>query len=224
MTDQNQLDALIAHIQQQRATADRDTIRQQLLAAGAPQPLVDQALAQVYGSEPVTTPATTVITSSPPAFESVSVDRIRAYLEQHKQTYTREALRERLIQDGHNPQAVDLAIAQAYGFQVSNTTPAPPQTNRTQFILTIAGVFLFNYIVWTILLVVGLNNSDSVLTIGLWAVPIMLIVEGMAAAVLRGRNRTLSRGLSWGIGLTVLPLVTLGLLFGICLAILGGLY
>lgn len=215
MTDQNQLDALIARIQEQRATTDRDTIRQQLLAAGAPPPLVDQALAQVYGSEPVTTPAT----SSPPAFESVSVDRIRAYLEQHKQTYTREALRERLIQDGHNPQAIDLAIAQAYGFQVS-TTPAPPETNRTQFILTIVGVFFFNYIVWAILFALTIETNAA----GLWAIPVMLIVEGIAAAALRRRNRTLSRGLSWGIGLTVLPLVTLALLFGICLAILGGLY
>ncbi|HEY0603086.1 MAG TPA: hypothetical protein VGD58_09255 [Herpetosiphonaceae bacterium] len=219
MTDQNQLDALVAHIQRQRATMDRDTIRQRLLDAGAPPQLVDQALDQVYGSAPIAG----ATTSGPPAFESVSVDRIRAYLEQHKQTYTREALRDRLIQDGHNPQAVDLAIAQAYGFQVSSTT-APPETNRTRFVLTIVGVFLLNYIIWTILFVVGINNSEIGFAIVLWAVPIMLLVEGMAATVLRRRDRTLSRGLSWGIGLTVLPLVTLGLLFGICLAVLGGLY
>lgn len=215
MTDQNQLDTLIARIQEVRPTTDRDTIRQRLLAAGAPTQLVDQALAQVYEAQPITA----ATTSEPPAFESVSVDRIRAYLEQHKQTYTREALRSRLIEDGHNPQAVDLAIAQAYGFQVSSTSP-PPGVNRTRLILTIAGVFLFNYVVWAILIALTINSSAA----GFWAVPALLILEGIAAAALRRRDRTLSRGLTWGIGLTVLPLVTLALLFGICLAILGGLY
>lgn len=217
MTDQNQLDALVARIQEQRATTDRDTIRRQLLAAGAPPPLVDQALTQVYGSAPIADAATT---SGPPAFESVSVDRIRAYLEQHKQTYTREALRDRLIEDGHNPQAVDLAIAQAYGFQLSSTS-RPPEMDRTRFILMIAGVFLFNYIFWGIivaLIIVGQNP------VWLWAIPVMLVLEGVAAAVLRPRNRSLSRSLALGIGISLLPLVTLGLLFGICLAILGGLY
>lgn len=215
MTDQNQLDALIARIQEQRATTDRDTIRQQLLASGALPPLVDQALAQVFGSQPVTAPTT----SSPPAFQSVSVDQIRAYLEQHKQTYTQEALRRQLIEDGHNPQTVDLAIAQAYGFQV-RSTPAPPEENRRRFVLTIVGVFLFNYIVWAILIAVTLNTSLG----GLLAVPVMLILEGIASAGLRRRDPTLSRGLSWGVGLSVLPIATLALLFGICVAILGGLY
>jgi hypothetical protein len=217
MTDQNQLDALIARIQQQRATTDRDTIRRQLLTAGAPPQLVDQALTQVYGSAPI---ADAVTTSGPPAFESVSVDRIRAYLEQHKQTYTREALRERLIEDGHNPQAVDLAIAQAYGFQLSNTA-APPEMDRTRFILTIAGVFLFNYIFWGIIVALVIVGQSPA---WLWAIPAMLVLEGVTAAVLRPRNRSLSRSLALGIGVSLLPLVTLGLLFGICLAILGGLY
>lgn len=217
MTDQNQLDALVARIQQQRTTTDRDTIRQQLLTAGAPPQLVDQALTQVYGSPPI---ADAVTTSGPPAFESVSVDRIRAYLEQHKQTYTREALRERLIEDGHNPQAVDLAIAQAYGFQLSST-PAPPEMDRTRFILVIAGVFLFNYIFWGIIVALVIVGQSPA---WLWAIPVMLVLEGVAAAVLRPRNRSLSRSLALGIGVSLLPLVTLGLLFGICLAILGGLY
>ncbi|HEY0603010.1 MAG TPA: hypothetical protein VGD58_08860, partial [Herpetosiphonaceae bacterium] len=99
-------------------------------------------------------------------------------------------------------------------------TAAPPETNRTRFILTIVGVFLFNYIVWAILIALTINESAA----GFWAVPVLLILEGVAAAVLRGRDRALARGLAWGIGLTVLPLVTLALLFGICLAILGGLY
>lgn len=221
MTDQNQLDALIARIQEVRATTDRDTIRQRLLAAGAPPQLIDQALAHVYDAQPIAVGTT----SEPPAFESVSVERIRAYLEQHKQTYTREALRSRLIEDGHNPQAVDLAIAQAYGFQVSSMSP-PPGVNRTRFILTIAGVFLFNYIIWAILIALDMNGSAGIGASGasFWAVPGLLILEGIAAAALRRRDRTLSRGLAWGVGLTVLPLITLALLFGICLAIVGGLY
>ena len=47
--------------------------------------------------------------------EPEEVARIRAYLEQHRATYDREALRRKLVAEGSTPEAVDQAMTEAYG-------------------------------------------------------------------------------------------------------------
>ena len=214
MTNQPQLDALIAQIEQQRQSVDRETIRQQLIQSGAAPQLIEQALAQVYGAAPYA-PGSNL--QAPGQHESVP--RIRAYLEQHKQTYTRAALQRKLLEDGHNPQAVDLALAQAYGFEVT-TTGAPPPPSRTQtVILTALGVFMLNYVLWGL---IAALTIDSRFGLGLGLIVGSVVAEVVAAVALRSRNRAVSRGLAWGIALSLLPVAALALLFGICLALIGG--
>jgi hypothetical protein len=213
MTNQPQLDALIARIEQQRQSVDRETIRQQLIQSGAEAQLVEQALSQVYGPRPYA-PLPNLQTAS----QADSVARIRAYLEQHKQTYTREALQRKLLEDGHNPQAVDLALAQAYGFQVAAGS-APPQSQIKTVILTALGLFVLNYVVWAIIAALTIDSSFG---LGLSLIAGSVLLEVAAAVALRSRNRGVSRGLAWGIAMSLLPIVALALLFGICLALIGG--
>lgn len=214
MTNQPQLDALIAWIEQQRGSVDHETIRQQLIQSGTAPQLVDQALAQVYGAAPYA-PLPQLQTAARPD----SVARIRAYLEQHKQTYTREALQRKLLEDGHDPQAVDLALAQAYGFEVAATGAPPPQSRTQTIVLTALGIFVLNYVLWAL---ISALTIDSNFETGLALIAGMVAVEVAAAVALRSRNRAVSRGLAWGIALSLLPVVALALLFGICLALIGG--
>jgi hypothetical protein len=205
---------LIAYVRQQQPN-DRATIRQQMIVAGHPPELIEQALERVYGAAPVSNSQL----EQRPVAQAVSVERMRAYLEQHKQTYTQEALRRKLIEDGHNPETVDLAIAQAYGFQVSGTPPLPEYDRRTVALIS-AGVFLFNYAVWTVAVIFTVQGSGP----GFGVIPALLIPETVAAVVLRRRNLSVARGLAWGIGVSLLPIILLALLFGICLVVIGGLY
>ncbi len=152
--------------------------------------------------------------------EQDQVARIRAYLEQHRQTYDRDTLRNKLLSDGHDRQAVDLAVAQVYGFDVP-PSPTPPQklpASNLKFILAIVGIFLFNYL--ALPLIVGFLTQtlgDSLILLGVAA----LALEIVAGFALRRRDPQLARGIRWGLVATAVPLVGLALLFGACLAVLG---
>jgi len=148
------------------------------------------------------------------------IARIRAYLKEHGATYERDALRTRLIADGHAPETVDLAIAQEYGFTV--TGAAPPPATRNRVILVAAGVFLVNFLVLPLVIGllaqqvnVGAIGSFLIGSTGL--VVLALVVESVAAAITRRRDPVLSRGLTWGVLLTLLPIVGGVLLVGVCI-------
>ena len=76
--------------------------------------------------------------------DSQQVARIRDYLEQHRQTYDRDALRQQLLADGHPAEAVDLAIAQVYGVQVTGPVQQPARDTRAKLALVILGTLLVN--------------------------------------------------------------------------------
>ncbi|HEX6293199.1 MAG TPA: hypothetical protein VFZ66_28715 [Herpetosiphonaceae bacterium] len=217
MTNQPQLDALIGYIQQHRQSADRAAIRQRLLQDGADPQLVEQALAQVYGAEPAAQP---IAPDSQAADQPDSVERITAYLEQHRQTYTQEALRQKLLADGHEPQAVDLAAAQVYGFAV-RPSGKPEVSDRRTVVLTALGLFVLNYVVWMALGLISFNVAPIEI---LWLIPTLVVLEIAAAVAARTRSRAVARGLAWGIAISMLPVVALALFFGICLAIIYSSY
>lgn len=151
--------------------------------------------------------------------DSEQLARLRAYLEQHRATYTQEALRKQLLADGQPAQQVDLAIAQVYGFAVPGTTAAPaPPAQTTRIILIAAATFLVNYLGIPLLLwgLAQIRNDAALL---LAFAP--LLVELGAAIGLWRRNRTVARGLAWALAASLLPLGAAVLLFGICLALLG---
>ena len=152
------------------------------------------------------------------------IARIRAYLREHGATYERDALRTRLIADGHAPETVDLAIAQEYGFAVTGAAPSAP-SNRGRIILVAIGVFLVNFVVLP--LVIGLLAQQvnaaafgNFLIGSIGLVVLALAVESVAAAITRRRDPVLSRGLTWGVLLTLLPVVGSVLLLGICIIVL----
>ncbi len=149
------------------------------------------------------------------------IARIHAYLREHGATYERDALRTRLIDDGHSPETVDLAIAQEYGFAVTGAAPSAP-SNRRRIILVAIGVFLVNFVVLP--LVIGLLAQQvnaaafgNFLIGSIGLVVLALAVESVAAVITRRRDPVLSRGLTWGVLLTLLPIVGGVLLVGVCI-------
>jgi hypothetical protein len=158
--------------------------------------------------------------------EREDVARIRTYLEEHRATYTQAALRAKLLEDGHNQEAVDLAMAQVYGFAVPPASPQPAENTRTRVILIAAGTFLANYILLPAIVVAiitvvdqgGAGFGPALASFGI--IPVVLLFEGLAAFLLRGRDRTIARGLGWGVVASLLPLIGLALLFGVCFALI----
>jgi hypothetical protein len=159
--------------------------------------------------------------------------RIRAYLEQHRATYDRAALRAKLLEDGHDAESVDLAMAQVYGFEVTppGSPPSSPPVDdtRKRVILIAVGTFLANYSILPALAigVVGTGNFAGSSFLSAFSVvgvvPLVLLLEGLAVLLLRRRNATWSRGLGWGLVVSLIPLIGLALLFGICVALISTL-
>ena len=226
MSEQSQREALVALIAAQRGKRDRSAIREALIRDGADAALVDQALAQVFDAAP--TPAPTAQVYDAPAEpraperlvvpEPANVERIRAYLEQHRDRYDREALRRQLLTDGQSREAVDLAIAQVFGLQVTAAPNATPvKTGTRTVVLTFLGLTLLNLVAATGLGYIATDADQLALAL----VPGLLLIGLEIAAMVyyRPRNRPRSRGIMWAL-IIALPFVAFGLLLGWCVALL----
>ena len=221
MSEHSQLDALVALITAQRGQYDRATIREQLVRDGADPGLVDQALARVF-DEPHRAAVYDVPAAPIPARvivpEPATVEQIRRYLETHRGTYDREALRQQLIKDGQPREAIDLAFAQVFGLSV---TAAPalaqqPSSNGRIFLIFL-GVTALN-LVLSGGLAYAATLTEQVLVALL---PGILLLGAEIAAMVRyrERNRALSRGIMWAL-IAALPVIAFGLLLGWCVAII----
>lgn len=149
-------------------------------------------------------------------------ERLRQYLEQHRSTYTVDALRKKLIAEGVAPDAVDLAIAQTFpnAYAGPGTAPEAPVSR--------------GWSVLTILLIIGVSaifNAALIFGGGLlmisndvWTIPVILggamIFAGeiIGAVVVSKRNSNVTLGLILGIVATP-PLIIL-ILAGTCFAII----
>jgi hypothetical protein len=151
------------------------------------------------------------------------VARIRAYLEEHRHAYDRDALRQKLLADGHSAEAVDLASAQVYGFQVGTAAAPAPRSNTPGFLSSLLGVLALNFVGLPILLTLLGRITGFGLAINLLIMLLALVGEGVVAGVLWRRNQPVARGLAWGVAGSLAPLLLLLVLFGICLALIGGL-
>ncbi|HSH77239.1 MAG TPA: hypothetical protein VLA19_01755 [Herpetosiphonaceae bacterium] len=119
------------------------------------------------------------------------VARIRAYLDQHRSVYNADALRRKLLADGHERREVDQAMAQVFGAN------ALPLARRPRFYarwarrewITFAGMLLFNGLVLPALVAYAAGYSpygpDALLT----ALYIPLIVVGELVLTGLFRNR-----------------------------------
>jgi hypothetical protein len=164
-----------------------------------------------------------------PMAEHDDAARIRAYLEEHRATYDQAALRAKLLEDGHDVEQIDLAMAQVYGFEVAPASPPPADNSRKSVILIAVGTFLANYSILPVLVIGVLSAGDfgggsflSLFSI-FGVVPLVLLLEGIAVLLLRRRNATWARGLGWGLVVSLIPLIGLAMLFGICVALISTL-
>lgn len=151
------------------------------------------------------------------------VARIRAYLQQHGGTYEQEALRAKLLEDGHDPEAVELALAQTYGFEVAPSSPPAGGNTTTRLLLAITATLLFNYLLLPILVLlllqIGGSSDATFLAGGIVPVLLALVAEIVAAIALRRTRPAVARGIGWGILISLIPVAGLALLFGACVAL-----
>ncbi len=233
MTEDPQLHAIVSYLQTHRATHDRELLQQRLLHAGAPPALVEQALAQVFGSPSTAAqpnPAlpdfthesdrTTAQNPSPPVnstTDPAEVERMRSYLEQHRNIYDREALRRKLLSDGHAPQAIELALAQVYGLTVAAAdAPHDPASSRGPFLVSLFGVLLLNFVAGCTLATIFFNSGLP--TPSIFLMGALIPLEAAMMAYFWRRNRPVARGFMWAL-IGSLPIVAMGLLLGFFIAI-----
>ncbi len=151
-----------------------------------------------------------------------SVARIRAYLERHRSVYNADALRRKLLADGHDRKAVDQAMAQVFGEK------ALPLAQRSRFYtgwerrdwLIFAGILLFNGLVLPALVAYAAGYSpygpDALLT----ALYIPLIVLGELVLTGLVRNRfPIAHPVFWA---SLLYFALAPVSIGACIAIIEG--
>ncbi len=156
------------------------------------------------------------------------LEQIRAYIRQHRATYTLEALRDRLIRDGAPPEAVGRVLVEmTEGPQPPPSSPylgpapsPPPPATRWSF-KTIFGLIVA--VVVANLAGLGLSlwlafSTELELLFYLVAGG-GLVAEVIGVVVFASRNRSVSLGLLLGIVAT--PLVVGLLLLGTCLYIIS---
>ncbi|HSH77960.1 MAG TPA: hypothetical protein VLA19_05430 [Herpetosiphonaceae bacterium] len=154
--------------------------------------------------------------------DSVEVARIRAYLETHLKHYHWEALRDKLIAEGHDPEAVELALTQV---EPARAAIATEHTARTRVatlatVLTVINVVAFGcfmpYV--GVSLVVGPPAADRAARVLWWGLAPILAGQIIALAVLFLRKSPLARPLLSAL----LPSLALALLlFGSCVLASG---
>jgi hypothetical protein len=148
-------------------------------------------------------------------------ERIRAYLEQHRPTYSAEGLRRQLIEAGYHAELVDATIAEVF----RPALPEPAQSNRGCLVVLItAGTVIFNFallIAAVAAAISGLYDSSSgtaILALIAGVVVVAVALEVIGYIVLRRRGQWTARPLGWGIATSLVSLLALALLFGLCIA------
>lgn len=150
------------------------------------------------------------------------VARIRVYLERYRDVYNVDALRRKLLADGHNRRAVDAAVAEIFGQN------ALPLARRERFFarwerqdwLIFWGALLFNLLVLPAILAAtsrGTFSSGQALVNALLT-PLIVLGELVLAGVIRRRFPAL-HGVFWA---SLLYFATFPIALGTCIAIFNG--
>jgi hypothetical protein len=157
--------------------------------------------------------------TQPPPDREAQIRQLLAYLEQHRAEYTLVALRQQLLDAGYPNTLVDEALRRIDGGKASDTG------DRSRLFgciwafvnLTLMGMISYG--------VGAMTNDGSGVAL---ADAALIVVELLAVAALRnspGRERV-SRILLWTVIWTVVISVAMvatgALLFGACMALLGG--
>lgn len=149
--------------------------------------------------------------------DPVEVARIRAYLAQHLTQYHWEALRDKLIREGHDPEAVERALSEIDAVRTATTAA---QTARARVAalapaLTLVNLVLFGCFMPSVSVPVALGHatSERVTKVLWWGLAPILAGQVITIGVLFARRSALARPLLSAL----LPSLALALLlFGGC--------
>ena len=153
------------------------------------------------------------------------IARIRAYVERHRNTYHRDALRRWLIAEGYTAEDVDQVMAEVYADEAENM--AASEKLRSISLSNAVAVLNMVFMCFALYIVVPFFVSepfagDYRLLLGGFILSVLpLVIEGAAAWILRNRNPTVSYGLKWGAILSATWVAFGVLLVGICVATSG---
>ena len=150
------------------------------------------------------------------------LDAIREYVRDNRETFTREAMRERLIRDGATPEAIDLVLdeEQAAAAERAAVPPAPvddeARSRARWTMVAVAAASLFGY-----LLILGAAVISAVAGASAGAF-FAIFVAGIALEVFIAlqfarRGGVTDRKLVTAIALT--PVAVAALLSGACFAV-----
>jgi lipopolysaccharide export LptBFGC system permease protein LptF len=138
---------------------------------------------------------------------------IEAYLREHGQTYTGDALRQQLIAAGHDPTEVDEALRETELARAAQTSQT--QGLRRRFWLWAIGLHVAALAVATVWILLG-STRDFYVGLAIIVLGIVLLI-GLGISGLIGRAL-----LHQGMGVAVVvPLISALLLGGSCMAMAG---
>jgi hypothetical protein len=149
------------------------------------------------------------------------VQQIRAYIEEHRHRYYPEAIRKRLIADGHDPALVDRLLAEAFAPLRAYADPSTAPRKLSwwdhaiivlRIFVVLAGVLIFN----AMLVGACFSSIDaSSAATAVWLVVALVVFVGL---LVYARWREIPLLLVAGLALA--PAIGLALLAGACIAII----
>ncbi len=151
-------------------------------------------------------------------YDDALLARIRDYIAQNRASFTLDALRRKLIEDGVPPDAIDIAIAQLYPDPYRGpaaAAEAKPSTGWTigRVLLTMLGVTLVNLAIAAVGMFASFQLENGV--------PFLVVCGTLLAAEITGaiyfarRNGAVSIGLV--LAIVASPIAAIAILFGICI-------
>jgi heme A synthase len=146
---------------------------------------------------------------------SEAPDPIVEYIRANRTSYTRDAMRDRLIDAGHDPAAVDAALEA----DAKAATARPPsswveQNLRLVTALLVVAAYVGMWIVFALL-----TNWDApgYVTVTTWVFAAVLGLFGIVSLVYVGMTKRLTAGGEAAIvGAMIIPIVLLLILAGLC--------
>ena len=146
------------------------------------------------------------------------------YIRQNRETYTREAITERLLSSGYEPEAIEEAWRTST--QEKSAPGARRFFHRQVFWLAILGAVAICYVIvgglyWMVVAMLGFDLLASGAAVYILAGAIGLLVGLLlAGALLIEHNRSVALGLALSglLGLIVVPVVAAAVFYGLCVA------
>jgi hypothetical protein len=155
-------------------------------------------------------------------YDEALLAKIRDYISRNRASFTLDALRRKLIEEGVPADAIDVAIAQLYPDPYRGPSPvAQPGTNRSwtvgRVVLTMLGITILNLVVGAASIWAGIALDSGIPFLA--GCGGLLVAEIAGAIYFARRNGSLSIGLVLGIVLS--PVAAVAILFGLCILVLS---